>query len=189
MQKKELAKIFSNLISAIGEDVNRNGLRDTPERAAEAFRFLTSGYGKTAREIVNGALFECDNQDMVAVQNIELFSLCEHHLLPIVGKCHIAYMPKGKVLGLSKIARIVDIYARRLQIQEILTKQIGEAIMEITNASGVGVVIEAEHLCIMARGVEKQHAQVKTSSMLGSFSSNPELRSDFLKLINDCPNE
>ncbi len=174
---------FARIIAAIGEDPTRDGLRDTPERAAKAFQFLTKGYHQTLEEVVNGALFPSDNSEMVLVNNIELYSMCEHHLLPFIGKCHVAYIPTGKVIGLSKVARIVDMYARRLQIQENLTKQIAESIMEITDAAGVGVVIEAQHMCMMMRGVEKQNSVMKTSMMLGSFRNNPTTRSEFLALV------
>lgn len=174
---------FARIIAAIGEDPTRDGLRDTPERAAKAFEFLTRGYHQTLEEVVNGALFESDNSEMVLVNNIELYSMCEHHLLPFIGKCHVAYIPTGKVIGLSKIARIVDMFARRLQIQENLTKQIAESIMEITDAAGVAVVIEAQHMCMMMRGVEKQNSVMKTSMMLGCFRDNPTTRSEFLALV------
>lgn len=174
---------FARIIAAIGEDPTRDGLRDTPERAAKAFQFLTKGYHQTLEEVVNGALFPSDNSEMVLVNNIELYSMCEHHLLPFIGKCHVAYIPTGKVIGLSKVARIVDMYARRLQIQENLTKQIAESIMQITGAAGVGVVIEAQHMCMMMRGVEKQNSVMKTSMMLGSFRNNPTTRSEFLALV------
>jgi len=174
---------FTRIIEAVGEDPSRDGLRDTPERAAKAFQFLTKGYHQTLEEVVNGALFPSDNSEMVLVNNIELYSMCEHHLLPFIGKCHVAYIPTGKVIGLSKVARIVDMYARRLQIQENLTKQIAESIMQITGAAGVGVVIEAQHMCMMMRGVEKQNSVMKTSMMLGSFRNNPTTRSEFLALV------
>jgi GTP cyclohydrolase I len=178
-----ITNIFADLLSAVGEDINREGLKDTPKRAAEALRFLTHGYNMDIKTVVNGALYACDNQEMVVVQNIELFSICEHHLMPIVGKCHVGYIPNGKVLGLSKIARIVDMFARRLQIQEHLTNQIAAAIMDITGALGAGVLIEAEHLCIMARGVGKQYALVKTSGMLGSFKEDLNIRKEFFNAI------
>jgi len=175
---------FRKIIEQIGEDTTRQGLRNTPERAAKAMEFLTRGYGENLGEIVNSALFESDTNEMVVVQNIELYSLCEHHILPFIGKCHVAYIPTGKVLGLSKIARIVDMYARRLQIQESLTKQIAEAINEVTDASGVSVIIEAQHMCMMMRGVEKQNSIMKTSVMLGVFRDDPSTRMEFLLLLN-----
>ncbi len=181
---KDITQSYSTIISSIGEDLSRDGLRDTPERAAKAMRFLTRGYQQTLDEVVNGAIFESDSDEMVIVKNIEMYSLCEHHLLPFIGKCHVAYLPKGSVIGLSKIARIVDMYARRLQIQELLTKQIADAIQNVTKGAGVGVVIEAQHLCMMMRGVEKQNSQMTTSMMLGRFRSNQNTRTEFLKLIN-----
>lgn len=174
---------FARIIEGIGEDLNRPGLADTPERAAKAFQFLTKGYEQNLDEVVNGALFPSDSSEMVIVSDIELYSLCEHHLLPFIGKAHVAYIPTGKVLGLSKIARIVDMFARRLQIQEQLTVQIAESVQEITGASGVGVIIEARHMCMMMRGVEKQNSLMKTSAMLGSFRSNQATRTEFLSLI------
>lgn len=175
---------FANIIEACGEDLQRDGLLDTPERAAKAFKYLTRGYQQTLDEVVNGALFDSDNSEMVLVKDIELYSLCEHHLLPFIGKAHVAYIPSGKVIGLSKIARIVDMYARRLQIQENMTKQIADSIKEVTGAAGVGVVIEAKHMCMMMRGVEKQNGVMKTSMMTGLFRSNQATRSEFLSLIN-----
>lgn len=174
---------FRKIIKQIGEDATRPGLLDTPERAAKAMEFLTLGYTLSLDQVVNGALFESDTNEMVVVQDIELYSLCEHHLLPFIGKCHVAYMPTGKVLGLSKVARIVDMYARRLQIQESLTKQIAEAINEVTNATGVSVIIEAQHMCMMMRGVEKQNSIMKTSVMLGTFRDNQSTRMEFLSLL------
>lgn len=178
-----MKKAFTEIIQACGEDVNREGLVDTPKRAAKAFSYLTRGYNQTLEEVVNGALFESDNSEMVLVKDIELYSMCEHHLLPFIGKVHVAYIPSGKVIGLSKIARIVDMYARRLQIQENLTKQIADAIMQVTDAAGVGVVVESQHLCMMMRGVEKQNGVMKTSMMTGIFRSNPATRSEFFSLI------
>ncbi|PZN70950.1 MAG: GTP cyclohydrolase I FolE [Candidatus Methylumidiphilus alinenensis] len=178
-----MEKQFSQLIQAIGEDITREGLVDTPKRAAAAFRFLNNGYHKSLENVLNNAIFESDTEDMVIVKDIELYSLCEHHLLPFIGKCHVAYLPTGKVLGLSKIARIVDMYARRLQIQERLTKQIADAIQVAVNPRGVAVVIEAKHLCMMMRGVEKQNSVMTTSSMLGLFRENISTRSEFLNLI------
>ena len=174
---------FKKIIDAIGEDGDREGLLDTPKRAASAMKFLTRGYDQTVEQVVNGALFDSNTNEMIVVQNIELYSLCEHHLLPFIGKCHVAYIPTGKVLGLSKVARIVDMFARRLQIQETLTKQIAEAIREVTAASGVSVIIEAQHMCMMMRGVEKQNSQMKTSVMLGSFRDNQSTRMEFLSLL------
>lgn len=178
---------YKKLIEAIGEDVNRDGLKDTPERAATAFKFLTHGYNQSVEELVNGALFDTDNDEMIIIKDIELYSLCEHHLLPFIGKCHVAYIPKGKIIGLSKIARIVDMYARRLQVQEKLTKQIAETILDITNAWGAGVIIEAKHLCMMMRGVEKQNSVMTTSVMLGSFRKDTRTRSEFLSLVGRGP--
>ncbi|WP_341936983.1 GTP cyclohydrolase I FolE [Marinimicrobium sp. C2-29] len=174
---------FARIIEGIGEDLDRPGLADTPERAAKAFQFLTKGYEQSLEEVVNGALFPSDSSEMIMVQDIELYSLCEHHLLPFIGKAHVAYIPTGHVLGLSKVARIVDMFARRLQIQEQLTVQIAESVQEITGASGVGVIIEARHMCMMMRGVEKQNSVMKTSAMLGSFRSNQATRSEFLSLL------
>jgi GTP cyclohydrolase I len=174
---------FANIIAGVGEDLTRPGLLDTPDRAAKAFQFLTRGYTQTLEEVVNGALFPSDSDEMILVKDIELYSLCEHHLLPFIGKAHVAYIPTGKVLGLSKVARIVDMFARRLQIQEQLTVQIAECIQEITGASGVGVIIEAKHMCMMMRGVEKQNSSMKTSAMRGSFRNNQATRNEFLSLI------
>jgi GTP cyclohydrolase I len=174
---------WAKIIEAIGEDLDRPGLADTPKRAAKAFQFLTRGYGQSVDEVVNNALFPSDSSEMILVQDVELYSLCEHHLLPFIGKCHVAYLPTGKVLGLSKVARIVDLYARRLQIQEALTVQIAETIMEVTEAEGVGVIIEARHMCMMMRGVEKQNSIMKTSAMLGSFRTEQKTREEFLSLL------
>ena len=175
---------YRAIIEAIGEDVERDGLRDTPRRAAKAMSFLTRGYHQNVDEVVNGAVFESGNDEMVIVKDIELYSLCEHHLLPFFGRAHVAYLPSGKVIGLSKIPRIVDMFARRLQIQENLTQQIGETIQQVTDARGVGVVIEAKHLCAMMRGVEKQNSSMTTSWMHGRFRDDPRTRSEFLTLIN-----
>jgi GTP cyclohydrolase I len=175
---------FSKLIEAVGEDINREGLVDTPKRAAKAFKFLNNGYEKTLDEVLNNAIFQADTEDMVIVKDIELYSLCEHHLLPFIGKCHIGYLPNGKVIGLSKMARVVDMFARRLQIQEKLTKQIANAIEEVTGARGVAVVIEAKHLCMMMRGVEKQNSVMTTSVMTGIFREEISTRSEFLTLIS-----
>lgn len=184
MATEDLADLYSRIITGIGEDVTRDGLVKTPDRAARAFEYLCHGYGQSLDEIVNGAIFETTNDEMVLVKDIELYSLCEHHLLPFIGKAHVAYIPTGKVIGLSKIARIVDMYARRLQIQETLTAQIAEAVRSTTDAAGVGVIIEAKHLCMMMRGVEKQNSSMKTSMMLGSFRKDERTRSEFLKLVH-----
>jgi GTP cyclohydrolase IA len=175
--------LFAQLITQIGEDIHRPGLQDTPERAAKAFAFLTKGYQQSLDEVVNGALFPSDASEMIIVKDIELFSMCEHHLLPFIGKAHVGYIPSGQVLGLSKVARIVDMYARRLQIQEQLTHQIATTIQDVTGAVGVGVIIEAKHLCMMMRGVEKQNSLMKTSAMLGNFRSNTATRTEFLSLL------
>ena len=178
-----MEKLFKSLIEEIGEDPNREGLVDTPKRAAKALEFITRGYQQNVGDVVNGAIFESDTDEMVIVKDIELYSMCEHHMLPFIGKCHVAYIPDGKVIGLSKIARIVDVFARRLQIQENLTKQIAASISEVTGATGVGVIIEAKHLCMMMRGVEKQNSTMTTSVMLGSFRSEARTRGEFLTLI------
>ena len=179
----DLVRNYREILLGLGEDPDREGLRDTPGRAAKAMRFLCHGYEQSLAEIVNGALFASDNDEMVTVKDVELYSLCEHHLLPFIGKAHVAYIPTGKVLGLSKIARIVDMYARRLQIQENLTRQIAEAVQEVTGAAGVAVVIEAQHMCMMMRGVEKQNSVMSTSVMLGAFRESQNTRHEFLKLI------
>ncbi|MBT5856666.1 GTP cyclohydrolase I FolE [bacterium] len=176
--------LYLKLLESVGENPDRDGLKDTPKRAAKAFSFLTKGYSDDVEKIVNNAIFESDNDEMVIVKDIELYSLCEHHLLPFFGKCHVAYLPAGKVIGLSKIARIVDVFARRLQIQENLTKQIAETIQSFTEAKGVAVVVEAKHLCMMMRGVEKQNSSMTTSSMVGQFRTSPATRAEFLNLIN-----
>ena len=179
----DLTQAFSNVIEAIGEDPHREGLLRTPRRAAKALAFLTRGYQQDLDEVVNQALFTSNIEEIVVVKDIELYSLCEHHLLPFIGKCHVGYLPKGKVLGLSKVARVVDMYARRLQIQEKLTEQIAQAILTVTGAAGVGVIIEAQHLCMSMRGVEKQHSMMKTSVLLGDFREKSPTRSEFLQLI------
>jgi len=174
---------YESIITEVGEDLKRDGLMDTPERAAKAMSFLTHGYNQTLEEVVNNAIFESDSDEMVIVRDIELYSLCEHHLLPFIGKCHVAYLPKGRVIGLSKVARIVDMYARRFQIQENLTKQIADAIASVTDGLGVGVIIEAQHMCMMMRGVEKQNSSMTTSSMLGRFRADINTRNEFLTLV------
>jgi GTP cyclohydrolase IA len=171
------------LLEAIGENPRREGLRDTPKRAAKALRFLTQGYELKLADIVNKAVFTTVNDEMVIVRDIELYSLCEHHMLPFIGKAHVAYLPDRKVIGLSKIPRIVDMYARRLQIQETLTRQIADSVLKVTGAKGVAVVIEAKHLCAMMRGVEKQNSSMTTSAMLGRFREDQRTRMEFLTLI------
>ncbi|MCB8890011.1 MULTISPECIES: GTP cyclohydrolase I FolE [Halomonadaceae] len=180
----DIAQHYRAIITALGEDPDREGLRDTPTRAAKAMQFLNAGYATSLEEIINGAVFDSQTDEMVLVKDIELYSMCEHHLLPFIGKCHIAYLPTGKVLGLSKFARIVDMYARRMQIQENLTREIAEAVQQVTQAKGVAVVIEARHLCMMMRGVEKQNSSMTSSVMLGLFRSNQATRQEFLTLIN-----
>jgi len=176
-------EIYRNLLEVLGEDVNREGLLKTPSRAAEAMRYLTQGYQQDVDKVINGAFFEADTDEMIIVKDIELYSLCEHHLLPFIGKAHVAYMPRKRIVGLSKVARIVDVFARRLQVQERLTKQIADTLMDRLDAAGVAVVIEAQHLCMMMRGVEKQNSVMKTSCLLGTFRNNPSTRSEFLDLI------
>ncbi|MEW6446339.1 MAG: GTP cyclohydrolase I FolE [Pseudomonadota bacterium] len=178
-----MEKHYEAILGAVGEDLSRDGLLDTPKRAAKAMRFLTKGYQETLEQVIGGALFESDNDEMVIVKEIELYSLCEHHLLPIVGRVHVGYLPDGRVLGLSKVARIVEMFARRLQIQENMTRQIAEAILKATGAKGVGVVVEAQHFCMMMRGVEKQNSWTTTSMMLGRFREDRGTRMEFLKLI------
>ena len=176
-------EFFRKMIESIGENPKREGLLKTPHRAARAFEFMTQGYKTDVQEIVNNAVFTSDNDEMVIVKDIEMYSLCEHHMLPFFGRAHIGYIPNGKIIGLSKIARIVDMYARRLQVQENLTKEIAQTLMHVTGALGVGVVIEAQHLCMMMRGVEKQNCCMKTSCMLGSFRKDASTRTEFLSLI------
>jgi GTP cyclohydrolase I len=180
---EELAGHYREILQGVGEDPEREGLLDTPKRAAKAMQYLCHGYQQSLEQIVNGALFESDNDEMVIVRDIELYSLCEHHLLPFIGKAHVAYIPTGKVLGLSKVARIVDMFARRLQIQENLTRQIADAIAQVSDAAGVAVVIEAKHMCMMMRGVEKQNSVMSTSVMLGAFRDSYNTRQEFLQLI------
>ncbi len=182
--KKIMTDAYRSIIEAVGEDLERPGLADTPKRAAKAMAFLTQGYNQDIDEIINGALFPTTSNEMVIVKNIELYSLCEHHLLPFIGKCHVAYLPSDTVIGLSKVARIVDAFARRLQIQEHLTQQIAETILEKTKARGVGVIIESQHMCMMMRGVEKQNSVMTTSCMLGAFRDKQSTRTEFLSLIN-----
>ena len=178
-----LKAAYSNIISAVGEDPQREGLLKTPERMAKAMQYITQGYSMNAADILNGAKFQEDYSEMVLVKNIELYSMCEHHLLPFFGKAHIAYIPNGTITGLSKLARVVDCFARRLQVQERMTHQILEVIQETLNPLGVGVVIEAQHLCMMMRGVQKQNSATTTSAFSGEFMKN-ETRSEFLRLIS-----
>jgi GTP cyclohydrolase IA len=178
-----IADLIRKVITQIGEDPNREGLRKTPERFEKALKFLTSGYNQSVETVLNGATFSVHYDEMVVVKDIEFFSLCEHHLLPFFGKAHVAYLPSKRVLGLSKIARLVNMFARRLQIQERMTQQVAQAIEEKISPEGVGVIIEARHLCMQMRGVEKQHGQAVTSAMLGSFRHNKQTRDEFLSLV------
>lgn len=180
---ESIADMMRRILLLLGEDPNREGLRKTPERFEKALRYLTSGYHQDPEKILNSAMFSVCYDEMVVVKDIELFSLCEHHLLPFFGKCHVAYIPSKKVIGLSKIPRLVNMYARRLQIQERLTSQIAQAIQQKLSPEGVGVIIEARHLCMVMRGVEKQHSQAVTSAMLGAFRENKQTRDEFLALI------
>lgn len=178
---EELEKIYGELLKTVGENPNREGLKKTPLRAARAMEFLTRGYRQSVEEVVNGAVFTADSDEIILVKDIELYSICEHHLLPFIGKCHVAYIPKQKIIGLSKVARIVDLFARRLQIQESLTKQIADAINTHLQPMGVAVVIEAQHLCMMMRGVEKQHSATTTSALRGVFTTDQGMRETFLR--------
>jgi GTP cyclohydrolase IA len=180
-----IAKAYRELLHGIGEDIEREGLRRTPDRAARALEFLTQGYRQNLDEIINDAVFDSGASEIILVKDIELYSLCEHHLLPFIGRAHVAYIPDGKVIGLSKVARIVDVFARRLQIQENLTTQIAESLMNCLEPSGVAVVVEAKHLCMMMRGVEKQNSLMKTSCLLGVFKDDARTRSEFLSLLKD----
>ncbi|HEY2456006.1 MAG TPA: GTP cyclohydrolase I FolE [Candidatus Acidoferrum sp.] len=183
LPKESISDLVRKMIQLVGEDANREGLRKTPERFEKAFKFLTSGYHQNVDTVLNGATFSVHYDEMVVVKDIEFFSLCEHHLLPFFGKAHVAYLPSKRVLGLSKIARLVNMFARRLQIQERMTSQIAEAIQDKISPEGVGVIIEARHLCMQMRGVEKQHGQAVTSAMLGSFRHNKQTRDEFLSLV------
>jgi GTP cyclohydrolase I len=181
---ESIADLVRKMLVQIGEDPNREGLRRTPERFEKALRFLTSGYRQDPEKLLNGAMFSVCYDEMVVVKDIEVYSLCEHHLLPFFGRCHVAYIPSKKVVGLSKIARLVNMFARRLQIQERLTSQIANAIQEKLSPEGVGVIIEARHLCMVMRGVEKQNSTATTSAMLGAFRENKQTRDEFLSLIH-----
>jgi GTP cyclohydrolase I len=180
--------LYRELLRRIGEDPSRDGLMDTPQRVEKSMDFLTRGYGQTVTEVLHNALFDVDYDEMVIVKDIEFFSLCEHHMLPFFGKAHIAYVPNGKVIGLSKTARLVDVFARRLQVQERLTSQVANAIQEAINPQGVAVILEAQHLCMMMRGVEKQHSSTITSSMLGVFKTQLQTRNEFLSLVRGTRN-
>ncbi len=181
--QETIADLVRRILMLLGEDPQRDGLRLTPQRVEKALRFLTAGYQQDPEKMLNGAVFKVCYDEMVVVKDIEIYSLCEHHLLPFFGKCHVAYIPREKVVGLSKIARLVNLYARRLQIQERLTQQIARSIQDRLDPIGVGVVIEARHLCMVMRGVEKQHSQAVTSAMLGAFRDNQQTRTEFLSLI------
>lgn len=183
MNKKRVAGLVTELLKEIGEDPTREGLLKTPERVAEAYEFLTSGYRTEVKDVINNAVFTAEANNMVLLKNIEVYSLCEHHMLPFFGCCHIGYIPRKKVLGVSKLARIVDCHARRLQIQERLTAQIASDIMEAIKPEGVGVVMECRHLCMIMRGVEKQDSVMTTSSVLGSFHNDTSTRAEFLSLV------
>ena len=179
----EIAGLYGRILTLLGEDPERDGLQGTPKRVAHALRFLTSGYRQDLDKVINAAYFAVPYDEMIIVKDIEVFSLCEHHLLPFFGKCHIAYIPDKKVVGLSKLPRLVNFYARRLQLQERLSSQIAQAIWEKLEPQGVGVIVEARHLCMLMRGVEKQHSTAVTSAMLGSFRDNPQTRQEFLSLV------
>ena len=179
-----MEKAYLDILQEIGENPERAGLKDTPKRAANAMQFLMQGYTMDIDQVINDALFPSLSDEMVIVKDIELYSMCEHHMLPFIGKCHVAYLPRGKVIGLSKIARVVDMFARRLQIQENLTHEIANCILEKTHASGAAVIIEAQHMCMMRRGVEKQNSVMTTSCMLGAFRNSASTRNEFLSLIS-----
>jgi GTP cyclohydrolase I len=187
MKEEKLQRLVRQILVELGEDPAREGLERTPRRVAEALRFLTSGYTIDSRKLINGAIFTQRTNSMVICKNIEVYSLCEHHMLPFFGRCHIGYIPSGRVFGLSKLARVVDMYARRLQLQERLTEQISEEIMGSIDAVGVGVMIEAQHLCMMMRGVEKQNSIMVTSSVLGQFRESVATREEFLALVGRRP--
>ena len=175
--------LVARLLKSLGEDPGRDGLRQTPARVARSFAFLTAGYWEDPKEVVNGAIFDSDSDEMVVVRGVEFYSLCEHHLLPFFGRCHIAYLPAGKVIGLSKLARLVEVFSRRLQVQERMTLEIAKALSSLIPNQGVGVVVEAQHLCMKMRGVEKQGGDTITSALLGRFRDDPRTRNEFLSLI------
>ena len=186
MNKTRVARLIRELLVELGEDPGREGLLKTPQRVAAAYEFLTSGYRTNVRSVINSAVFEAEANNMVLLRNIEVFSLCEHHMLPFFGHCHIGYIPKRKVIGVSKLARIMECHSRRLQIQERLTARIAEDLMKAVDAEGVGVVMECRHLCMVMRGVEKQESIMTTSSVLGSFHNNASTRAEFLSLVGRC---
>ena len=179
----ELERLIREVLKEIGENPDREGLERTPERVAKAYRYLTSGYRQDASDVLNGALFTEEYDEMVVVKDIDFYSVCEHHVLPFFGKCHVAYMPSKKIVGLSKVARLVEMYSRRLQVQERLTTQIAQTINEVLQPRGVAVVMEALHMCMLMRGVEKQNSKAVTSAMLGAFRENAETRAEFMELI------
>ena len=183
-EEQTIAPLIQELLGRLGEDPRREGLLYTPDRVDKALKFLTSGYRMDVNQILNGAFYDVQYDEMVVVKDIEFFSLCEHHLLPFYGKMHVAYLPRAKVIGLSKIPRIVDVFARRLQIQERLTQEVAQTIQDFVNPVGVGVICEARHFCMMMRGVEKQHSGAMTSAMLGAFRDRKETRDEFLSLVN-----
>jgi GTP cyclohydrolase IA len=183
MDHPEMERLVRSMLKQIGEDADREGLVKTPERVAKALEYLTSGYGKDVHEVLNDAVFTEEYDEMVVVKDIDFFSLCEHHVLPFFGKCHIAYMPSNRIVGLSKLPRLVEVYARRLQVQERLTTQIAQTIQEVLQPRGVAVVMEALHMCMLMRGVEKQNSKAVTSAMLGAFRERPETRAEFMELI------
>jgi GTP cyclohydrolase IA len=182
-----IEKLIEQLLKELGEDAQREGLEKTPERVANALRYLTSGYERNAKDVLNDALFVEDYDEMVIVKDIDFFSVCEHHLIPFFGKCHVAYMPNRKIVGLSKIPRLVEMYSRRLQVQERLTTQIASTLNEVLQPRGIAVVMEAIHLCMLMRGVEKQNSKAVTSAMLGAFRDRPETRAEFMALIKSGP--
>ena len=184
MNREKVGRLVRELLVELGENPDREGLRKTPERVARALEHLTRGYAQTPAEVVGGAVFESGSDNMVVVRDIDVYSLCEHHVLPFFGHCHVGYVSRGKVLGVSKIARIVDCFAARLQIQERLTNEIARAVRDATGAEGVGVVMECQHLCMMMRGVEKQNSTMSTSAVLGSFHDDPATRAEFLSLVS-----
>ena len=183
MNKQRVGELIKELLAELGENPNREGLQKTPDRAAEAWSFLTEGYRQDLEAVVNGAIYESRSNNMIIVRDIEIYSMCEHHMLPFYGRCHVGYISSGEVLGVSKIARIADVFARRLQIQERLTQQIAQAVRDTVQPEGVGVVVECRHLCMMMRGVQKQNSVMTTSSVLGSFHEDVATRTEFLNLI------